>query len=162
MELSAKQKKKANTFMDDYLPIMHCGIVSQTEAPTRYARLPTHSALWNDLALLIIYIYLFIYFYLFIYIALPTTVLNTCLGQLRNRQPIPRHNIRFFFTHKIRNSTPPVWWKPGHGINNNPFLHSFTHSFIHSWWELVSTKRERIQNPPQEPKKKKKKKKKGP
>jgi len=136
MELSAKQKKKANTFMDDYLPIMHCGIVSQTEAPTRYARLPTHSALWNDLALLIIYIYLFIYFYLFIYIALPTTVLNTCLGQLRNRQPIPRHNIRFFFTHKNpqfhTSSVVETWpW------NQQP-IPSFIHSFIHPFMMRIS------------------------
>jgi hypothetical protein len=131
MELSAKQKKKANTFMDDYLPIMHCGIVSQTEAPTRYARLPTHSALWNDLALLIIFIfYLFLFF---IYIALPTTVLNTCLGQLRNRQPIPRHNIRFFF-YTQKSAIPHLQCGGNLGMESttHSFLHSFIHSFIHS------------------------------
>ncbi len=42
------QTEKSQQFMEDYLPIMHCGIVTQTEAPTRYARLPTRSALWNE------------------------------------------------------------------------------------------------------------------
>jgi hypothetical protein len=41
--------RKANHLLENYLPIMYCGIVTQTEVPpTRYARLPTHYALWNS------------------------------------------------------------------------------------------------------------------
>jgi len=41
-------QQKCQQVMQDYLAILHHGIVTPTEKPTHYARLPTHSASWNS------------------------------------------------------------------------------------------------------------------
>jgi hypothetical protein len=97
--------------MDDYLPIMQRGIVSQTEAPTRYARLPTHSAPWNDLA-------------------------NDGAKHLFRsvtESATPRHNIRFFL--HTKSAIPHLQCGGNLGMESSAthsFIHSFIYSFIHS------------------------------
>jgi hypothetical protein len=101
------QTDKPTIYVEDYLPIIHCGIVTQTQVPTNksYATLPTHSALFRSLM----------------------------------ESATRRHNTRFLHT----NSTIP------HPVSWNLGMESTTHSFIHSFMMRISQLKGRIQNPPQ-------------